>query len=313
MQNETLSPVVIFVHSRLDHTKKTIQSLSECYLSDLTDLIVYSDGARNSKEEEGVDSVREYLRSLSGFKSVEVIERDQNFGLANNIISGVSEVLSTSNTVIVLEDDMILSRSFLKYMNCNLNRFSKDKTIWQISSWIPRVDLENDISSSTNLYISRSQLMPCWGWATWKDRWSLLELDISTLMKKFRLKDKFLFNLGMQYPFYSHLVGNLTKRNSTWAIYWYASCFLSDGKSIIPAKPLVMNIGSDGSGSHRPIKIRQKEVLNNFDDILFLDDANSKKLSKLIRKSYGSGLPILQRFSMYLKVLLPFSFWVSFY
>ena len=312
MQEIKLSPVVMFVHSRLEHTQRTIQSLSECYLSDMTELIIYSDGPRNLTEQENVDKIRLYLKSVSGFKSIKVIEREHNYGLAKNIFSGISDVLTVNDTVIVLEDDMLVSRSFLKFMNYNLDRFATHKSVWQISAWVPDVTFFNHEHSNDTLYLTFSQLMPCWGWATWKDRWLSIELDIDSLVNRFSLKDKYIFNLGMKYPFYSHLIGNLIKTNSTWAVYWYASAFLSGGKSIVPTKPLVLNIGSDGSGSHNSIKIYQTSIIHDYDDVVILDELSASVFIRMIKRSYGKGLSMLQFFSMYFKVFVPYWVWKKF-
>lgn len=44
-----ISPVVVFVYSRPEHTKKMLSALSKNSLSECTDLIIYSDGAKSEK------------------------------------------------------------------------------------------------------------------------------------------------------------------------------------------------------------------------------------------------------------------------
>ncbi|HEG4446349.1 hypothetical protein [Aeromonas salmonicida] len=309
MQIDSLSPVVMFVHTRLDHTQKTIESLSQCYLADMTRLIIFSDGARNLQEESQVNRVRSYLKSVVGFREVIVIERQYNFGLAKNIFSGVSEILKNNDVAIVIEDDMLLSRSFLSYMNFNLSRFYNDASIWQISGWTPAVSLS--VKDKHELSLVRSQLMPCWGWATWKNRWEKIETDIDIIVNKFTLKDKINFNLGMSYPFYSHIIGNYIKKNTTWAIYWYASAFINNGKSIMPTNSLVTNIGSDGSGNHVPIKIKQEQLTHdiNIEMLPLLNEEESSLFMQEVKKNYVNNLSFIQKLSMYIKIFLPLFFW----
>jgi len=52
------------------------------------------------------------------------------------------------------------------------------------------------------------------------------------------------------YPFFNQIVGNYTGRNSTWAVFWYATIFDKHGLCLTPSKSLVNNIGLDGSGMH---------------------------------------------------------------
>ena len=88
------APIVLFVYSRLHHTKKTVQALADNYLADKSHLYVFSDAARNDTERQAVDSVREYIKTITGFYSVSIIEREKNFGLADSIISGVTQVIN---------------------------------------------------------------------------------------------------------------------------------------------------------------------------------------------------------------------------
>ena len=89
------APVVLFVYNRVDHTSKTIKALLGNFLSERTDLIVYSDAASVDAAKVQVKQVRDYLRTIKGFKSVRVIEREKNLGLAENIVNGVTKLSST--------------------------------------------------------------------------------------------------------------------------------------------------------------------------------------------------------------------------
>ncbi|WP_230853594.1 hypothetical protein, partial [Vibrio harveyi] len=94
------SPIILFVHSRLEHTIKTINSLKKNELASESDLIVYSDGPRNFAEAKKVEDVRAYLADVDGFKSVVLVIRESNYGLARNIIEGVSEIIDKYGSAI---------------------------------------------------------------------------------------------------------------------------------------------------------------------------------------------------------------------
>jgi hypothetical protein len=54
-----------------------------------------------------VEAVRKYIHSISGFKSVTIIEREKNWGLAPSIIDGVTNIVNKYGKIIVLEDDIV--------------------------------------------------------------------------------------------------------------------------------------------------------------------------------------------------------------
>ena len=99
------------------HTQKTIQALKNNELASKSELIIYSDGAKNKSAYESVSQVRDYVETVDGFKKVTIISREKNWGLANSIIDGVSQAIKKHGKVIVLEDDLVTSPFFLRYMN----------------------------------------------------------------------------------------------------------------------------------------------------------------------------------------------------
>lgn len=54
-----------------------------------------------------------------------LIAREENYGLARNVIEGVTEIIERYGTVIVLEDDLVTNRYFLRFMNDALSRYEK--------------------------------------------------------------------------------------------------------------------------------------------------------------------------------------------
>jgi hypothetical protein len=74
-------------------------------LAGATDLIVFSDGPKDLAAEAAVREVRQLIENITGFNSVRIVERPANLGLADSIISGVTEVCGEFGRVIVLEDD----------------------------------------------------------------------------------------------------------------------------------------------------------------------------------------------------------------
>ena len=92
-------------------------------------LFIYSDAEKNDSEKISVDEVRNYVKSIKGFKTLTVIERDRNFGLADSIIEGVTEIVTRFGNVIVIEDDIVTSPYFLKFMNESLKFYKEQKSM----------------------------------------------------------------------------------------------------------------------------------------------------------------------------------------
>ena len=118
------APIVVFGFNRPNALKNTISSLLRNKEAKESALFVYVDGPRIGKEgeKEKVEEVKEYVKSISGFKSLHYTFAEKNKGLADSIIGGVSEMINQYGKVIVLEDDLVLASNFLAFMNEGLKR-----------------------------------------------------------------------------------------------------------------------------------------------------------------------------------------------
>ena len=264
----TLAPIILFVYNRKWHTEKTIEALKKNYLAPNSELFIYSDGAKTSTSLNDVNNVRKYLKTIKGFKNVTIIEKEKNLGLANSIISGVTEVINKYGKVIVLEDDLITSSCFLNFMNNALEYFENEEKVWHISGWSIPINLIND----NDIYVNR--VMHCWGWATWSNKWQYFDKNTNKIINQFSPSDIKRFNLDGANNFWMQMVLNRKKKLDTWAIYWYATIFKNNGLCINPTESFVRNIGFDGSGNHtfnatyKDNKILNKKKQINFDIVV---------------------------------------------
>ena len=239
------APIVIFVYNRLEHIQQSIHSLLKNDLAIQSDLIIYADAPKTPNDVQNVQHVREFCKGIKGFKSLQLIERSTNYGLAKSIISGVSEVLSNYESVIVLEDDLVVSPYFLDYMNQGLNLYAFDDKVASIHGYC--YPFNQKIKDET--FFLRGA--DCWGWATWRRAWNFFEKDGQKLLKQ--LKDKKLthqFDLDGAYPYTKMLHNQIKKKNDSWAVRWHASAFLENMLTLYPSESLVQNIGNDGTGVH---------------------------------------------------------------
>jgi hypothetical protein len=235
-------PIVLFVYNRPWHTRQTVEALRKNELVDQSDLIIFSDASRGSDTDLQVHEVRDYLKTISGFKSVRVVEREENWGLAESIIQGVTEVVNQYGKVIVLEDDIVTSPAFLQFMNQALDFYEEQQKIWHISGWSYPIETEG----LDDVFLWRA--MNCWGWATWADRWQHFEKNPTALIENWTAEQKDQFDLDRSGVFWNQVEANAAGKINTWAIFWYATIFQNHGLCLNPAVSYVDNIGHDGSG-----------------------------------------------------------------
>jgi len=285
-----VAPVILFVYSRPFHTKLTVEALALNHGANQHDLIVFSDAAGDTGKSESVDAVREYLQTITGFRSVTVYHRLYNFGLAKSIIEGVTQVLKQYDRIIVLEDDMVTSRYFLTFMNEALDRFANDDRVISIHGYMYQVKTE--LPEAFFL-----QGADCWGWATWRRGWTLFNPDGPFLLNE--LKNRKLikaFDFNGTFDYSGMLEGQIKGRNDSWAIRWYASAFLAGKLTLYPGRSLVHNIGNDGSGRHCGTNHALDVQLS--DRPVMLDDVKveaSPMVQKDLEAYFGSHLTPFKR------------------
>ncbi|MCH1913286.1 glycosyltransferase family 2 protein [Leptospira noguchii] len=239
-----LAPIALFVYNRPEHTKRTIDSLSNNDCAEQSELFVFCDGPKLNTNIDKIREVRSIVKKATGFKKVIVYENETNLGLAKSIISGVTELVTKHGKIIVLEDDMVTSKYFLTYLNHGLEYYKNLTQVASIHAY--RLPLA---AKTPETYFLRGA--DCWGWATWKRGWDLFEADGQKLLNKL-ISEKLIYQFDMQgsYPYTQMLKDQIAGKNNSWAIRWYASTFLQNKLTLYPARSLVFNIGLDASGTH---------------------------------------------------------------
>lgn len=240
----SFAPVALFVYKRLWHTRQTLESLRNNEFASESDLVIFSDAPQKSEDDAAVSEVREYIKVANGFKSVKVVERTENLGLANSIIDGVTRLCAEYGKVIVLEDDLVTTPYFLRYMNKALEYYKSDERVISIHGYMFPVTAD-----LPETFFLRDP--GCWGWATWKRGWELFESDgrkLRALLSSGGLEQE--FNFSGSYDYLGMLDAQIAGNNDSWAVRWYASAFLLNKLTLYPGKSLVRNVGHDGSGRH---------------------------------------------------------------
>lgn len=279
----TYAPIILFTYNRVDHTQMAVESLLLNAEASQSDLFVFSDGSKNETKIEDVRQNREYVHTITGFKSVTIVERECNWGLSKSLIAGITELVDKYGRVIVVEDDLIVSPYFLKYMNDALEKYKDDDRVASISAFLNPTDTQ----TSQTFFL---RYFACWGWATWKRAWKLFNPDSRDLLKKLRWKTKE-FNIGGTGPFYGILYCDKVGLNDSWAVRFYASCFLENKLHLFPNHTMAIQSGMDGTGTHSGVSSVYNNMTLSEKPILLPDISvvENKKMYQAFSRFYGKG------------------------
>lgn len=306
MSNKEYAPIVIFVYNRADKTRRLIDSLAKNHLASDSEVFIYADGAK-SGDDLKVNEVRNYIDTIAEqgyFKNVIINRAEKNKGLSASVISGVTEVIEKYGRTIVLEDDLILSKWFLTYMNDCLDFYESDNRVFSISGYAPYFN-ELDSYDKDVFLIYRTH---SWGWGTWKDRWDRVDWKVTDY-------NKFFFNPFARRKFARGgkellvmLSTEMRGLSSSWAVRFCYSQYKNSMMTIAPKISLVTNDGLDNSGTHCKstdiIKYGNSIIAEKSADWLVPELTPDKEIEKGYRKCLSISLmDILIADLRYLRVL----------
>ena len=268
-----ISPLVIFAFNRPKYLEKCLKSLKLNKLSRQTITYFFIDYPKLEKDFKNYNKVLKIVRETNIFKKKFIIQRKYNYGLKKNILNGINYVLKKNETIIVLEDDLYLSKYFLDYMNKYLNFFKNSKNIASIHGYCYPIDKKN----LNNFFLLRGA--DCWGWATWRRAWKFYNDDNLMLAQKIKNKNEIdTFNFNNSFNYHEML---FNRPQNTWAINWYASAFIRNMFTLYPKNSYVRNMGNSGLGTHSN-KIDKRFDISlsksfKFEKLVIAEDLNARK------------------------------------
>jgi hypothetical protein len=242
----SLAPIVLFVYNRPQHTLKTLEALYQNELAEMSELFIFCDGPKadaTKQNQDRINKVRELVKKKNWCKKVTIRESHVNKGLADSIVAGVTEIVNTYGKIIVLEDDIVTSKGFLKYMNEALDLYENEPKVMQISGFMvpSKVELEQ-----TGFFRQAAS----WGWATWNTSWRHYNNQTDVLLKQLKKNEIFQFNIENTYHHFEELLKNDNGLMNTWLIRWYSVMYINKGLCLYPKNSLVTNIGFGRLATH---------------------------------------------------------------
>jgi len=297
-----ISPVVFFAYNRPYHTIKSLSHLKKNKLASKTDLLIFIDGPKNNSEDKiRVKLVCDIVKKIDGFKSKKIFFRKNNLGLSKNFISGISQILKKYESVIVIEDDNLVSKYFLDYINQGLNLFKNDNNICAINGYSYPINKKN----LPNHFLVKGA--DTWGWGTWRRAWNEIIWNPKTLLKKINNKKILKKKINL-------LKAKIDKKNDSYTIMFDLSMQIKKKYSLVPKIPYSINCGLDGSGRHakketnifnsktneKKIKIDKKKIFINqlyeerlknfYKRNLLLDYKYKIKMIEIIKRVIGKKI-----------------------
>lgn len=250
-----LAPIIVFSYNRPNHLKQTLEALSKNDLAANSDLFVFCDGAKAGASEQQKKSIienRVIARDARGFNSVSIVERDTNFGLARNIIEGVTSVISRFGKAIVLEDDLLTSPYFLVYMNSALDYYENRPGVMSVSANRPPLDkMEIPIDYEYDVFVCLRSYST--GWGTWRDRWERVDWSLDYLEEFLSHPEQVAAFNRCGDDMTDMLIDQRDGKIDSWAIRFGFAHFREHCVAILPCISYVDNIGFDGTGRHSGI------------------------------------------------------------
>lgn len=247
-----LAPIIVFCYNRPWHVEQTLEALSRNELADQSTLYIYCDGPKADASEEQrkkIKEVRQVVRKRQWCREVHIVEVDQNKGLANSIIDGVTDVVNLYGKVFVLEDDLVSSPHMLRFINKSLDYYEKYAGVFSISVNRPPVskmdipeDYPYDVFASLRSYST--------GWGTWKERWNKVDWSMEEF-DRCKCNSNMLRALNrMGEDFSSMMQMQEDGLIDSWAVRFSFAHFKHHAVAILPCRSYVTNIGFDGTGTH---------------------------------------------------------------
>lgn len=129
---KSLAPIALFTFKRPHHVRNALHSLRSNPEFERSPVYIFCDGARHANEQPDVEASRQIVRSLAPKHAV-IVERTANLGLDQSITREVTALCEKHGRVIVIEDDLEVSRYFLGYMNCALDKYEDHANVFQVS------------------------------------------------------------------------------------------------------------------------------------------------------------------------------------
>lgn len=170
------APIVMISYNRPELVQLSVRNVALAHGAANHDIFMFIDGPRCEEDVRKQDQINEIVCSFQGsLPKMKIIRREKNYGCRGNIVDAITQVISQYGRAIIIEDDILVSRTFLDYMDEALEFYKDSKQIWSINAYQhPNLRIPRDYPY--DVYLNPVNM--CWGWGTWADRWAQVDFDL---------------------------------------------------------------------------------------------------------------------------------------
>lgn len=292
---------ILYTYNRPVHTQKVLHALAQNDVKPQK-LIIFQDGMKPETVQKDWELVGEIIKDVDWCET-EIHISEKNKGLANSIVQGIDYTFQLYDAIIVLEDDCVPHPKFMSFMCDCLDRYQDEKKVYSVGGCPEPIDIDR-VAGVDAYFCGRFSSL---GWGTWKDRWKEYEKDYS-ILKRMKADEECRERLRVWgSDLESHLLGNISGKCDSWAVFWALKLIERDGYFLCPYESLITNIGFDGSGVHSGIEridrgCRSADNMNDFsfpDQIEITESAKAGYMDMLLTAPRevrdGSYKKLLQR------------------
>ena len=165
--------IVIVAYNRPNYLRRVLDNLGNCDGIERYPVHIFIDPADEEETRKTVESV---AKSFTASKNTRVSTHSIRLGPHNNIRHAVNDAFESYDArfVIVLEDDVILSRDALLFMEYARDTFENDSNVFTATGYANNCHRENCVVDPAFRHCTtrRKHFTP-WFWGTWRDRWQV--------------------------------------------------------------------------------------------------------------------------------------------
>lgn len=230
-------PILLITYRKHEFLTKILDEIAK-YSPPI--LYVYQDIEKDSKENVYTQNVKEIIENFSFNGVMEYTRHPHHMGLNPSVLTAINSVFEKEEKLIILEDDTIPTQSFFKFCEIMLEKHKDDKDIGVISG------CNLNTFENKSGFFSSSYAMPFWGWATWREKWNLFDLNQLDWKIVQQNSDKFKTNKG----FLQYFFKRMTLDVAPWDIQWSMVLMHHNQKAILPCSNLITNKGFIKKGTY---------------------------------------------------------------
>lgn len=234
----SILPALIVAYKRLENTEKLINDCIKFGCPKIYLAVDKSNGTRNFQQE--FYNLAERIHQRTSIP-IYLWNRNQNYGLAASMLSGISWFFEFEEAGYVLEDDLEVSESFFLWSSSLLEKVREDDDIWLVSG--------NNYQDKETVQFTNYPLI--WGWATSRSKWKLiLESTLSSAPNFNRSTD-----LKVRTYWALSYKKAATGVVDSWAMLLAATMRGKNKTCVLPPANMVSNLGSDLAATHTQLNV----------------------------------------------------------